>query len=132
MLPSGKGVGAERRWVPPATFDGYRLMRPLGAGGMGLVYLGHDVLLDRQVAIKFIAGRDPDERRRERFLFEGRALARLIHPNVVLTFRVGDVEGQPFMVSEYVSGRSLGQIGRLPWRRVLDIGIGLARGLAAA
>jgi eukaryotic-like serine/threonine-protein kinase len=100
---------------------------------MGLVYLGQDLLLDRPVAIKFIAAADPDERRRERFLFEGRALARLTHPNVVLTFRVGDVEGRPYIVSEYVSGRSLDQLERtMPWRRVLDIGIGLARGLAAA
>ncbi|TMQ20789.1 MAG: hypothetical protein E6J90_15595 [Deltaproteobacteria bacterium] len=126
-------VEVSRRWVPPASFDGYRILRPLGAGGMGLVYLGHDLLLDRPVAIKFIAGPDPDERRRERFLFEGRALARLIHPNVVLTFRVGEVEGRPFLVSEYVSGQSLDQHERpMPWRRVLDIGIGLARGLAAA
>jgi eukaryotic-like serine/threonine-protein kinase len=133
MSPSGTGAEQQRRWVPPASFDGYRLLRPLGAGGMGFVYLGHDLLLDRPVAIKFIAGPAPDQRRRERFLFEGRALARLIHPNVVLTFRVGDVEGRPFMVSEYVSGRSLDQLERtMPWRRVLDIGIGLARGLAAA
>ncbi|HZJ63749.1 MAG TPA: protein kinase, partial [Kofleriaceae bacterium] len=133
MLPSGKGADEERRWIPPASFDGYRLLRPLGAGGMGVVYLGEDLLLDRPVAIKFIAGRAPDQRRRERFLHEGRALARLIHPNVVLTFRVGDVEGRPFMVSEYVSGRSLDKLERaMPWRRVLDIGIGLARGLAAA
>lgn len=133
MSPAGTGAEQPRRWIPPASFDGYRLLRPLGAGGMGFVYLGHDLLLDRPVAIKFIAGPAPDQRRRERFLFEGRALARLIHPNVVLTFRVGDVEGRPFMVSEYVSGRSLDQLERtMPWRRVLDIGIGLARGLAAA
>jgi eukaryotic-like serine/threonine-protein kinase len=120
-------------WLPPASFDGYRLVRPLGAGGMGFVYLGHDLLLDRPVAIKFIARADPDGRRRERFLLEGRALARLIHPNVVLTFRVGDVEGRPFLVSEYIPGDSLDRHERnLPWRRVLDIGIGLARGLAAA
>jgi serine/threonine protein kinase len=121
------------RWVPPASFDGYRILRPLGAGGMGMVYLGHDVLLDRLVAIKFIAEPEPDQRRRQRFLVEARALARLIHPNVVLTFRVGDVEGRPFLVSEYISGQSLDRLERrMPWRRVLDIAIGLARGLAAA
>src|ERR1043165_2077995 len=120
------------RWVPPASFDGYRLVRPLGAGSMGLVYLGHDLFLDRPVAIKFIAAAEPDRRLRERFLLEGRALARLIHPHVVLTFRVGEIEGRPFMVSEYVSGQSLDQIEQaLPWQRVVEIGIGLSRGLAA-
>ena len=121
-----------QRWVPPASFDGYRILGQLGSGGMGMVYLGHDLLLDRQVAIKFIAD-EPDERREQRFLFEGRALARLIHPNVVLMFRIGAVEDRPFLVSEYVSGQSLDQHERpIPWRRVLDIGTGLARGLAAA
>jgi formylglycine-generating enzyme required for sulfatase activity len=99
---------------------------------MGRVYLCRDMLLDRPVAIKFIARHDRDEHRRERFLREGRALARLVHPNVVLTFCVGTVEEHPFLVSEFVAGQSLDRIEKpLPWRRVLDIGIGLARGLAA-
>ena len=120
-------------WVPPAAFDGYRLVRPLGAGAMGRVYLGHDLLLDRPVAIKFIAAQDPDARRRERFLLEGRALAKLVHPNVVLTFRTGETEGQPYLVSELVTGRSLDQLELpLPWRRAVEVGVGLARGLAAA
>ncbi len=124
---------ATATWVPPAVFEGYRLVRPLGAGGMGRVYLCHDLLLDRPVAIKFIAHSDPDGRRRERFLLEGRALARLVHANVVFTFRVGDVEGRPFLVSEFVEGSSLDKLERpVHWRRALDIGMGLARGLAAA
>jgi eukaryotic-like serine/threonine-protein kinase len=131
------GEGGEQRdgsiWVPPALFEGYRLVRPLGAGGMGRVYLCHDLLLDRPVAIKFISHADPDGRRRERFLLEGRALARLVHPNVVFTFRVGNVEDRPFLVSEFVAGLSLEQIEKpVHWRRALEIGIGLARGLAAA
>ena len=127
-------AGAEEAgWIPPAVFEGYRLVRPLGAGAMGRVYLCHDLLLDRPVAIKFISRPDPDGRRRQRFLLEGRALARLVHPNVVFTFRVGDVEGRPFLVSEFVAGRSLDQLERpIHWRRALDIGMGLARGLAAA
>lgn len=52
---------------------------------------------------------------------------------MVLPFRIGDVEGRPFLVSEYVSGQSLDQDERtMSWRRVLEIGLGLARGLAAA
>jgi formylglycine-generating enzyme required for sulfatase activity len=124
--------GDEVTWVPPAVFENYRFIRPLGAGAMGRVYLCHDLLLDRPVAVKFIARSDPDGRRRERFLLEGRALARLVHPNVVLTFRVGDVEGRPFLVSEFVAGQSLDRLSRpMDWQQVLDIGISLSRGLAA-
>jgi len=132
MGDGGEQLSAEVPWLPPATFDGYKLIRPLGSGGMGQVYLGHDLLLDRPVAIKFIAHADDGGRRLRRFLIEGRTLARIVHPNVVLMFRVGVVDGRPFLVSEYVTGSSLDrQQAPVPWRRVLDIGIGLARGLVA-
>src|SRR5438270_14005051 len=66
-------------WLPPPIVDEYRLLRPLGRGGMGQVILAHDQLLDRQVAIKFISVWQPDEKKRQRFLNEGRAIARLSH-----------------------------------------------------
>src|ERR1700687_6017971 len=72
--------GAGARFTPPERFDEYRVLRALGRGAMGQVYLGHDTLLDRAVAIKFIAAVEPDERARERFLIEARAIARLQHP----------------------------------------------------
>ena len=81
-------------WSPPSTeFDGFCVLRPLGRGGMGRVYLGRDKLLRRPVALKFIAADNPDWAARERFLLEGRAIARLQHPNVVSIFRVGEVHG---------------------------------------
>ncbi|MGO9063618.1 MAG: protein kinase domain-containing protein [Myxococcaceae bacterium] len=120
-------------WAPPAEFDGYRLIRPLGRGGMGHVYLGTDLLLERAVAIKFIAAEEVHQTLRERFLAEGRAIARLSHPNVVAIHRVSEVDGRPYFVSEYVRGQSLDALSRpLPWDKVLRIGIGLARGLSAA
>jgi eukaryotic-like serine/threonine-protein kinase len=120
-------------WVPPQEFDGYRLINPLGRGGMGQVYLGKDLLLERAVAIKFIATREPDDLVRRQFVVEGRAIARLSHPNVVAVHRVSEVEGHPYLVYEYVRGRSLDAIERpMPWEKALQIGIGLARGLAAA
>lgn len=134
LMESGRpsAVGERTRWSPPALFDGYRLLRPLGSGSMGQVYLGHDQLLDRQVAIKFLVRPDSGARRRSRLLAEGRALAKLVHPNVVLTFRVGSVEDVPFLVSEFVDGASLDRIETpMPWRRAIEIGIGLARGLSA-
>src|SRR5436305_1295118 len=71
LMPPAKG------FVPPDVFDEYRLVEKLGQGAMGQVYLGHDTLLDRAVAIKFISALDPDPLARERFLIEARAIARL-------------------------------------------------------
>ncbi len=117
----------------PREFDGYRLDRQLGKGGMGEVWLCEDTLLERPVAIKFISARDPSDEARQRFLVEARAIARLSHPCVMTIHRVGHVVGRPYLVYEYVDGTSLDQLP-LPveWRRVLDIGHDLARGLATA
>lgn len=119
--------------APPApSFDDYDLLRPLGAGGMGRVWLGHDRALDRPVAIKFIAPDHPTAHR-ERFLREARALARLSHPNVVSVYRIGEVRGVPYIAYEFVSGQSLDRLARpLPWSTALSLAVGLARGLEAA
>ena len=85
MSASAKTVSA-----PLEEFDGYRLVRPIGRGTMGQVYLAHDTLLDRSVAVKFIAAVDPNPEQRERFFLEARAVARLQHPNVVTIYRVGE------------------------------------------
>ncbi|WNG62085.1 protein kinase [Archangium gephyra] len=120
-------------WTPPGVFDEFRLEGELGRGGMGVVYLAHDTSLDRRVAVKFMASSQPDPRGRERFAIEARALARLQHTNIVNVFSVGEVSGHPYIVSEYVVGESLAELPLpVPWRRVLAVGIGLARGLAAA
>ncbi|MCP3141466.1 bifunctional serine/threonine-protein kinase/formylglycine-generating enzyme family protein [Pyxidicoccus sp. QH1ED-7-1] len=120
-------------WLPPETFDEYRLVRPLGQGSMGRVWLAEDTLLGRPVAVKFIAAAQPSPEARERFLTEARAVARLQHLNVVALFRAGTVEGRPYLVSEYLRGEPLHTLPRpLPSERVLELGIGLARGLAAA
>ncbi|RKH61550.1 nSTAND1 domain-containing NTPase [Corallococcus llansteffanensis] len=121
---------------PPREFEEYRLLRPLGHGAMGRVFLAHDTLLDRQVAVKFIAtaaGGLPDAAARARFFQEARAIARLQHPNVVAIHRVGEVRGQPYLVSELIRGESLDRLSRpVEGGRVLRLGIDLARGLAAA
>ncbi len=118
-------------WQPPREFDEYRLLRPLGRGRTGHVYLAHDTLLERTVAVKFIPTLDDETL--SRFLIEARAAARLQHPNVATLYRAGQFEDLPYLVSEYIRGTSLDRLPRpQPWQRVLDIGIGLARGLAAA
>jgi len=108
-------------------------VRQLGAGAMGQVYLAHDTLLDRAVAIKFISAIEIGAGARERFFTEARAVARLSHPNVVGIHRVGEIRQRPYLVSEYVRGTSIDAIAKpLPWERALKIGLGLARGLACA
>jgi serine/threonine protein kinase len=124
LLELARPVAGER-------FEEYRLLRTLGAGGMGRVYLAHDTLLDRPVAIKFptIAG----EAARERFLVEARAIAKVQHANVVAIHRVGVAGDRPFLVTELVRGQSLRELAKpIDGARAHRIALGLARGLAAA
>ncbi len=119
-------------WRPPPIVDEYRVEERIGQGAVGQVYRAIDTRLDRPVAIKFLAV-EPEGATRDRFAMEARAVARLSHPNVVAVFRAGEIEGRPFLVSELVRGRGLNQVERpVPWSTALDIGVGLARGLAAA
>jgi serine/threonine-protein kinase len=86
----------------------YRVLRPLGHGGMGVVLLAWDERLEREVAIKLIRPEDVlVEAVRERFLIEARAMARVHHPNVVEIFAYGEVTGSPYFVMEYVPGWTL-------------------------
>jgi serine/threonine protein kinase/formylglycine-generating enzyme required for sulfatase activity len=117
----------------PQEFDGYRLTRLIGEGGMGRVYLGVDTLLERPVAVKFLSVADPDQESRRRFLVEARAIARLQHPCIVAVYRVGEIDGLPYLVSEFVEGVPLDRLETpVPWQRALRIGVDIARGLAAA
>ncbi|HSP78979.1 MAG TPA: serine/threonine-protein kinase, partial [Myxococcaceae bacterium] len=118
-------------WTPPEAFDEYRLLRLIGRGTTGRVYLARDTLLDRLVAVKFIRELGPGAL--TRFLVEARASARLQHPNVVTLYRVGQLENHPYLVSEFVRGTSLDRLPRpVPWERVRVLGMELARGLGAA
>lgn len=120
-------------WQPPNTFDDFEVVRFLGAGGMGTVFLARDTTLGRHLAIKFVSQSTVDPSADARFFVEARAIARLHHPNVVSVYRVGSVEGRPYLAYEYVDGQRLDRLPRpMEWQRVLTIGIGLARGLAAA
>lgn len=128
-----RGPPPGRTWEPPTELDEFRLMRLLGRGGMGAVYLAHDTSLDRLVALKLSVALQPDTRILKSFAIEARAIARIKHPNVVTVFRAGEVAGRPYLVYEYVEGKSLAELELpLPWRYVLDIAVGLARGLRAA
>ncbi len=125
----------DEAWAPPAQFEDYELVRLVGRGAMGAVYLAEDRVLARHVAIKFILAAEAggDGGGRERFLNEARAVARVQHPNVISIYRVGELEGRPYLVTEFARGDSLERLRvPLPWAKVLAIGIDLSRGLAAA
>ncbi len=117
-----------------ATYDVVRL---LGVGGMGRVYLGHDRTLDRPVAIKVIVDElAANVTFRERFLREARTVARLRHPNIVSVYAAGEADGLLYFVMEYVDGESLRElIGRervLPAERAVPLLADVARALAYA
>lgn len=127
------GRGQTASFTPPNEFDEYRLVGPLGKGGMGQVYLARDLFLDRMVAVKFLLDVHGGAAALDRFRIEARAIARLQHPNVVVVHRIGEAVGYPYIVSEYIRGKSLAELAKpVPWRTALEIGLGLARGLAAA
>ena len=116
----------------------YEIVAPLGAGGMGEVYKARDTRLDRDVAIKILAGPlATDEARRERFHREARIISSLNHPNICALFDIGREGSQDFLVLEYLEGEPLDYRlararGRLPLDRALDIAIQIADALDKA
>nr|MDP9360985.1 serine/threonine protein kinase [Acidobacteriota bacterium] len=85
----------------------YRIVRLLGRGGMGSVYLARDLTLEREVAIKVIKTADDSREIYDRFRREARTAAKLSHPNIVPLHAFGEVEGMPYFVMGYVRGESL-------------------------
>ncbi len=128
----------------PALIGRYEVIRLLGQGGMGEVYLARDTVLGRRVALKLMPrARRNDENLRARFLREARAVAALNHPNIVTIHEVnftkegeaGSRAGVPYLVMELVSGQSLHSLmadRRLSLSEVMDISIQVLNGLAAA
>lgn len=114
----------------------YRLLEEIGKGGMGVVFRARDEQLHRDVAIKILPpGIFPDEKARQRFRREARVLARLNHPNIAMAFDLGEQAGVDYLVTEYVPGITLDAKlakGPLPQKNVVELGIQLAKGLAAA
>jgi serine/threonine-protein kinase len=115
----------------------YRVERELGGGAMAKVFLAHDEELDRRVAVKVLdEGLAADENFRARFSREARVAAGLSHPNVVTVFDVGEADGRPFIVMEYVEGRTLDDRlrdeGPLPPAEVERLGRQVCAGLEHA
>jgi serine/threonine protein kinase/Tfp pilus assembly protein PilF len=116
-VPSTPEAGSASTLTPPAAggqvrewpvVAGYQILRELGRGGMGVVYLAWQTKLNRHVALKMIlAGEQAGQEQLERFRLEAESVARLQHPNIVHIHEVGQQEGRPFFSLEYVDGISL-------------------------
>ncbi len=113
---------------------GYALVEVLGEGGMGVVWKAHDPNLDREIAIKVLKRHDAHPSLRKRLLREGRAMARLKHPNVLTVYEVGTEGDRDFIAMELVDGSSLDQwLSHDPPRAdVIHALLAAGRGLAAA
>ena len=114
----------------------YRILAPLGAGGMGEVYRAHDTRLARDVAIKVLPrelANDPE--RLARFDREARILAALNHPNIAVIYGLVEFDGQRALAMELVPGETLGdriQRGPMPLDEILPIARQIAEALEAA
>ena len=115
----------------------YEIVTSIGEGGMANVYLAHDSILDRDVAIKVLRGDlENNEKFIRRFQREAKSVSNLSHPNIVEVYDVGEEEGQHYIVMEYINGRTLKQLvqkrGALTVAEVMDIMAQITDGLIQA
>ena len=120
----------------PSRIGRFQVLERAGRGAMGVVYAAYDPELDRKVAIKVVLADVADSTDyAERLRREARAMARVVHPNVVAVHDVGLHEGRPFIAMDFVAGADLRAYlrrERPPWQVVLELFLQAARGLAAA
>lgn len=115
----------------------YQIIRLIGEGGMANVYLAHDIILDRMVAVKILRGDlADDEKFVRRFQREAIAASSLTHPNIVGMYDVGEDNGDYFIVMEYINGKTLKSLikkrGALTLPEVMDIMMQLLDGIKCA
>jgi DNA helicase-2/ATP-dependent DNA helicase PcrA len=114
----------------------YRILEPLGAGGMGAVYKAYDTKLHRVIALKLLKPEYISQQdRRRRFFQEARAASALNHPHILTVYDVGEDEGNPYIAMEYVEGETLRQkisARTFQIKENLEIAIQIAEGLAKA
>ena len=119
----------------PEVVGRYRVEARIGDGGMGTVYAAYDPQLERRIALKLVHPELAARGGVERLLREGRALAKLSHPNVVAIHDAGTDGDRVYIAMELVEGETLAAWLRSPrrsWREILDKFVAVGRGLAAA
>ena len=121
---------------PGAQVGAYRIVRILGRGGMGVVYLADDTRLHRAVALKSLPPHlFSDERMRSRLRQEARAAAALSHPSIATVYALEEIDNQVFIASEYLEGPTLREelaAGPMPASRAIATALEIARALVAA
>lgn len=122
--------------MPGREFGRYRVVRKIGAGGMGEVYHAHDTQLDRDVALKLLpSSLIPPVNAHERLLVEARSGSALNHPNICAVYDEGEIDGQVYIAMEYIEGQQLADVippGGLASDIVIAYGLQLADALAHA
>ena len=117
--------------------DRYQIIRTIGEGGMANVYLAHDIILDRDVAVKVLRGDlAHDEKFVRRFQREAISASSLSHPNIVEMYDVGEDDGNYYIVMEYIDGKTLKNLikrrGALTLPEVIDIMLQLTSAVMCA
>ncbi len=133
---AARSLASEKQSLVGQMIGPYKILKPIGAGGMGEVYLAQDTRLHRQIAVKILPPEFAvDPSRVQRFEQEARAAGALNHPNVLVIHDTGVHNGVPYLASEFLEGETLRDrldCGKLPLAKALDFARQIARALAAA
>jgi serine/threonine protein kinase/roadblock/LC7 domain-containing protein len=121
MLTNGQHIGH------------YQILSPIGAGGMGEVYLAEDSQLDRNVALKILPKEfAADKDRMSRFVREAKSASALNHPNIITIYEIGESDGTHFIATEFIDGKTLTEYAKhnpLNFKSVLEIAVQIASAL---
>jgi eukaryotic-like serine/threonine-protein kinase len=123
--------------TPGSRLGPYDILAPIGAGGMGEVYRARDAKLGREIAVKVLPASVAEDRgRRQRFEQEARSASALNHPNILTIYDIGEADGALYIAMELVDGKTLRELVAsgepLPTKRLLELGVQVAEGLAKA